>query len=200
MVSTRVCGTLSSGSNPGRHPTMQISFPKDLLVVDFESSNKDLEKAEPLQIGAVLLDKDTLEEKSFFKSFIYNDLINASPETLAINGITSEKLKDAPSQKQVAEEFLKIFGVNFTFAGWVCEKDRALFRKMMISANINPSDFDFRVYDIWVLAFTYLLKNGYNNKPNSEEMFQTFGLPARGCHDALEDCRYAADVLRKILK
>ena len=67
-----------------------ITFPKDILIVDFETSHKQLEKAEPLQIGAILLDKNTLKEKKNFKSYIYNDLINALPETLAINGITQE--------------------------------------------------------------------------------------------------------------
>jgi len=33
----------------------------------------------------------------------------------------------------------------------------------------------------------------------SEEIFQEFGAKPRGLHDALEDCRIAADVLRKIV-
>ena len=32
------------------------------------------------------------------------------------------------------------------------------------------------------------------------EMFQEFGLPPRGNHDALEDCRYASIILRKVLE
>jgi DNA polymerase III epsilon subunit-like protein len=179
---------------------MKITFPKDILIIDIESSNKDLEKAEPLQIGAVLLDKDTLKEKTSFVSYIINDLSKASPQTLEINGITLEKLNGAPSINQVTNKFVEVFGKDFIFSGWVCEKDRAIFRKMMVSSDINPSDFDFHIYDIWPIAYTYLLQRGYKGSMNSEEMFQEFGLPARGHHDALEDCRFIAIILRKILE
>lgn len=179
---------------------MSIIFPKDILIIDFESSNKDLEKAEPLQIGAVLLDKDTLKEKNSFVSYFENDLSKASSQTLKINGITLEKLEGAPSINEVTNKFIKIFGKDFIFSGWVCEKDRAIFRKMMISVNINPSDFDFHIYDIWPIAYTYLLQKGYKGSMKSEEMFQAFGLPPRGNHNALEDCRYVAIILRKILE
>jgi len=179
---------------------MSIIFPKDILIIDFESSHKELERAEPLQIGAILLDKDTLEEKGNFISYIANDLFQALPETLKVNGITLEKLAGAPDQREVAKRFIETFGKEFLFSGWVCEKDRAIFRKMMISININPSDFDYHVYDIWPIAYTYLLKQGYRGRMNSEEMFQSFGLPPRGTHNALEDCRYTATILRKIVE
>ena len=178
---------------------MNITFPKDILIVDFETSHKELEKAEPLQIGAILLDRNTLEEKNNFVSYISNDLARALPETLEINGINLKKLEGAPSQVEVVKKFIETFGKDFFFSGWVCEKDRALFRKMMISAGISPSDFDFHIYDIWPIAYTYLLQNGYKGGIKSEQMFQAFGLAPRGAHDALEDCRHVATILRKIL-
>lgn len=171
-------------------------FPKDIVVIDFETSNKELEKAEPLQIGAILLDKNTLEEKKNFVSYIVS---NSTNENININGITLEKLTDAPTQKEVAKKFIEIFGKDFIFSGWVCEKDRALFRKMMITADINPSDFNFHILDIWPLAYVHLLKQNYSGSMGSEEMFQAFGLPARANHDALEDCRYAAEILKKLI-
>jgi len=171
-------------------------FPKDIVIVDFETSHKELEKAEPLQIGAILLDKDTLEEKKSFVSYIANSSVN---ENLKINGITKEKLEGALSSSEVITTFIETFGKDFIFSGWVCEKDRALFRKMLMSANINPSDFNFHILDIWPLAYTFLLKQGYTGSMGSEEMFQAFELPPRGEHNALEDCRYAAKVLRKIV-
>jgi hypothetical protein len=42
---------------------MNIIFPKDLLIIDFESTLGDSEKTEPAQFGAILLDKSTLKEK-----------------------------------------------------------------------------------------------------------------------------------------
>jgi DNA polymerase III epsilon subunit-like protein len=32
-----------------------------------------------------------------------------------------------------------------------------------------------------------------------EEIFQAFGIKPRGLHNALEDCRIAAEVLRKVV-
>jgi hypothetical protein len=60
--------------------------------------------------------------------------------------------------------------------------------------------YDFHILDIWPIAYVHLLKNGYTGGTGSEEMFQAFGATARGLHDALEDCRIAAEVLRKIAK
>ncbi len=171
-------------------------FPKDIVIIDFETSHKELEKAEPLQIGAILLDKNTLEEKQSFVSYVANTSVN---ENIKINGINKDKLEGALSSSEVITKFVETFGKDFTFSGWVCEKDRALFRKMLISANMNPSEFDFHILDIWPIAYTHLLKQGYTGSMGSEEMFQAFGLPARGEHNALEDCRYAASVLRKII-
>jgi hypothetical protein len=77
--------------------------------------------------------------------------------------------------------------------------DMILFRKLLSSAKINFSEFDYHIYDLWPIAYTYLLEHGYQGSWRSEAMFQEFGLPPRGTHDALEDCRHEAMVLRKIL-
>ena len=177
---------------------MAIKFPKDLVIVDFEFSHRDLEKAKPLQIGALRLDSKTLAEKDSFVSYIYQDLSDALPACLQKNGINPEKLAGAPSEAEVAMKFVEQFGKDFIFCSWVAEADRALFRKLMISAGINPSEFDYHVYDLWPVVYTYLLGRGYEGSMRSDEMFEAFGLSERGEHDALEDCRYAASVLGQI--
>ena len=45
-----------------------MKFPKDILIIDFEGLK------EPVQVGAILLDKDTLEERDSYSSYIFTDL------------------------------------------------------------------------------------------------------------------------------
>lgn len=178
---------------------MDIIFPKDILIIDFESSLGDSEKTEPVQFGAVLLDKSTLEEKKNFVSFIQTDLSNVPPERVIEKGYDSKKIINAPTTAEVARKFIKQFGKDYFISSWAANLDMILFRKLISSAEINFSEFDYHVYDLWPVAFTYLLKKGYKGSWRSEAMFQEFGLPSRNIHNALEDCRHAAQVLRKII-
>ncbi len=178
---------------------MAISYPKDILIIDFESSNSDIEKTKPLQIGAILLDRETLEEKRSFVSYINVDLSDVATERLEKKEIKPEDLINAPTSSEVARRFIETFGKDFLLASWAANLDMTLFRKLMLSAGIPWSDFDYHIYDLWPVAYTYLLKRGYVGSIRSEPIFQEFGLPSRGAHDALEDCRHAAEILRKIV-
>jgi len=178
----------------------EITFPKDILIIDFESSLGDSENTEPVQLGAILLDKTTLEEKKSFTSFIKTDLSLIPPGRLKEKGYIPEKINNAPTASDVAKKFIEQFGRNFFISSWAAGLDRILFRKLMSSAGIHYSEFDYHIYDLWPVAYTYLLQNGYTGSWRSEAMFQEFGLPSRGMHDALDDCRHAAQVLRKIVK
>ncbi len=179
---------------------MSITFPKDLLIIDFESSHGgDHPSNQPVQIGAVLLDGKTLDEKKAYSSFIHAEMAGVSPDWIAKKGYDLAVIAEAPDAAQVAKELVETFGKEFFLTSWVAGMDRELFRDMMKRAGFSIKDFDFHVYDLWPVAYTYLLEQGYKGGVGSEEMFQAFGLPSRGTHDALEDCRHEAEVLRKII-
>lgn len=174
-----------------------MKFHKDILVIDFEGVKK------PVQIGSILLDKETLEEKDSFSSYIYADLEGyISPKS----GITQEVINDAPKQAEVGKMVFDKFGSDIFVASFVQNMDINHFQTLLSAAGIDflesKTDFkkyDFHILDIWPIAYIHLLKIGYQGGIGSEEMFQAFGAKARGFHDALEDCRIAADVLRKIV-
>lgn len=170
-----------------------MKFPKDILIIDFEG------KSEPTQVGALLLDKDTLAEKDSFVSFIYRDF-QGEDRSKSVSGITQETLDNAPSQAEVGKMLFDKFGTDILIGSWVDTLDIDHFRKIMKAAGIDWYDYDYHVLDIWPAAYIYLLKQGYAGGIRSEEMFREFGAKPRGLHDALEDCRIAADVLRKIIK
>jgi len=177
-----------------------MKFVKDILLIDFETTNIDPEKAKPLQIAAVLLDKEDLKEKNSFSSFIKQDLSDASPQALKVNGITPEKLIGALSQNEVINQFIEKFGSDVLLSSWVQYLDRAMLHKMIKDANLDPKFYDYYHYlDIWPLGYAYLTKQGYKGGITSDEMFSAFEVPPRGTHDALEDCLITADILRKIM-
>ncbi len=174
-----------------------MKFSKDILVIDFEGVRH------PVQVGAVLLDKETLEEKDNFLSYIYADL---GEKIVKKSGITQETINDAPRPEEIGKMLYEKFGSNVFIGSWVQSLDISHFANLMSKANIdftegpiNFSKYDFHVLDIWPAAYIHALKNGYTGGVGSEELFQYFGAKPRDLHNALEDCRIAADVLRKII-
>lgn len=168
-----------------------MKFPKDILVIDFEGIE------EPVQIGALLLDKSTLEEKDSFTSYIWADLGGKAKKK---SGISQETLEGAPDQAEVGQKVFNRFGADVLLASWVANSDMKNFEKIIRAAGIDCFiAYDYHVLDIWSAAYIHLLKRGYNGSVRSEEIFQEFGAQPRGLHNALEDCRIAADVLRQIV-
>ena len=166
-----------------------MKFIKDILVIDFEGSK------EPTQIGAVLLDKETLCEKESFLSFIFTDLEGFVSPT---SGITQEMLHNAPSQAKVGQMIYEKFGTNVLIACWVQDLDIRNFKKIITAAGKSFSEYDYHIVDIWSPAYLFCLKNGYTGGIRSEEMFHYFGAQSRTFHNALDDARIAAEILRKI--
>ena len=166
-----------------------MKFPKDILVIDFEGF------PDPVQMGAALLDKESLAEKDNFVSYIYTDL---EGKTMKRSGITQEMLIGAPTQAEVGSMIYEKFGTNILLASWVDTLDITHFQKIISQIGRGWKDYDYHVLDIWPAAYLHLLKREYAGGMGSEEMFQAFGLAPRGLHNALEDCRIAADVLRKL--
>jgi|SRR3989338_4342077 len=181
-------------------------FSKDLLIIDLETTGLDLDKHEIIQIAAVLLDRKTLKEKASFSSFVKpKDWDKRDPEAMAVNKISFSALKGAPTLAQVVKKFNKEFKasevitanyggiLDFTFL-------RAAYKK-----NGLRYPFDYHVFNIWPLCYSYIAQNG---KFTSKKKFPGFGLEdlakkfklSAQTHNALDDCRLEAEVLRKIIK
>lgn len=182
-------------------------FNKDLLIVDVEATGVDFNKHELIELGAVLLDKKTLKEKKSFQSFVkptrWND---RDPEAMAVNNITWDALKKAPSLKTVLQRFQKTFGTDVIIAPYGTILDTALLRVCYKESNMSY-DFDYHVYDIWPLAYTYMAKHKLLLDKTRfsgfglEDVAHHFKIPALpGRHTALADCRLEAAVLRKLIK
>ena len=173
-------------------------FSKDILLIDFETTGLDLEKSLPIQLGAVLLDKTGLEEKDSFLSLINQDVSDMSEESVKIHGITQEVLNGAPKKEDVILEFLSKFGTEVYLASWNEMLDHKMLSKTLNSIGKDVYEYDYHYLDVWSLAYLNVVKQGRGDIIRSEATFEYFDLPKRGKHDALEDCRHTAEVLRKV--
>jgi DNA polymerase III epsilon subunit-like protein len=178
-----------------------MNFAKDILLIDFETTGINPEICEPLQLSAVLLDRQTLEEKQSFSSYIQADLTKALLQALVINGITKEMLVGAPTKAEVAKAFVDTFGYDVLLASWVEYLDRRMLKKTMDAAGMDVNNYDYHFFDLWPIAYAKMATQpDFNGSYKSDDLFRAFGMPQRASHDALEDCRFEAEVLRKLLK
>lgn len=183
-----------------------MDFKKDLLLVDLETTGLDASKQEIIQLAAVLLDKKTLKEKESFSSFVKPTAWKKrNLESMAVNRISRDQLKDAPSLKKVISNFITLFGHNVILAhyGGPVDTDflRAAFKKLS-----KKFLFDYHYFNIWGVFFTYLALKGElkNNQRFTgftlEDFMSRFKIKSSKRHDALEDCRIEAEILRQVIK
>lgn len=186
-----------------------MDFNKDILLIDTEFTGFDLNKHEILQIAAVLLDKKNLKEKKHFNSFIKPDpkrWKHRSPAAMAVNRITMEQLKKAPSLKTVIRKFDKTFGHNVIQAFYVGYNDKRFLMESYRRAGLKWK-FDYHYFELWGLFYPFL---AVKNKLNNIKDFAGFGIESllkifkikqpENLHDALTDCRVEAEILRKVIK
>lgn len=176
-----------------------MRFKKDILMIDFETTDGRPPMAKPIQLAAVLLDKDTLKEKNTFSSYIQQDLTGSDPRSLQIHGITQDQLDDAPSQNEVMQKFLDEFGTDVFLSCWTTALDTRMLENMMEAIGHTFMEYNYHFLDLWPLAYVHCVKQNKGELFNSIAIFKEFGLPDRGNHDALEDCRHTAEVLRKLV-
>ena len=81
-------------------------FNHDILLLDIEATGLDVTRHEIIQLAAILLDKKTLKEKKNFSSYAKpKKWENREPEAMAVNGISWDSLKNAPSLTTVLKKF-----------------------------------------------------------------------------------------------
>jgi DNA polymerase III epsilon subunit-like protein len=177
-----------------------------VLLFDFESTGFVTDKhgdvvdpGEPTQLGAVLLNAKTLTEEVTFLSDIRANPDKLDPWVLENTDITTERVANAPSPEMVAKSFIKKFGTEVYLASWNVAFDRAWLDMLMQSIGRHGSMYDYHHLDAWSLAYTYLCRHGRPEIIRSEDTFRAFGQTARSVHNALDDCRRTAEVLRAVV-
>ncbi len=183
-----------------------MNFNKDILLIDLEMTGLDSSKHEIIQLAAVLLDKKTLKEKEIFNTFIRpSKWANRDPESMKVNKIVLDSVKDAPSLKKVIGDFDQLFGHNVVLAYYGGPADMDFLRAAYKKTG-KKFLFDYHYFNLWGLFFSYLAaKNKLKNSKkfagfSLDDFMKEFKLKSLQRHDALEDCRIEAEVLRRIIK
>lgn len=181
-------------------------FSKDILLIDLEATGVNFTKHEVIQVAAVLLDRKTLKEKKAFVSYVRPKAWKSrDPKAMEVNKITLATLKDAPLPKVVAKQFLEAFPADSVIlANYGGVFDINFLRRMIESSGFAYA-YDHHIFNLWPLMYVYIAKHGkFTNKHKFakfglEEFIKMFKLDIQS-HDALEDCRLEAEILRRILK
>lgn len=184
-----------------------MNFKRDILLIDEETTGLDPERHEIIQLAAVLLDRRTLEEKGTFSSYVSpRRWERRQTEAMAINRITRDRLKGAPSLESVVREFDRRFDPRtLVLASYVSFNDIAFLKGAYRSCRL-PWRFDHHVFDLWGLFYAYRAL-GDRLRPSGryfagfglESLKKELGIRSGKLHDALTDCRVEAEVLRRVM-
>lgn len=186
-------------------------FARDLLLIDYETTGTSvLAGHEPVQLGAVRLDRETLAETASFVSLV-RPLApeRADPEAMAIHGIPLERLAGAPDaaavvrgleaavfiERERARPWRTVFlaAHNATF-------DRAFHELLLERAGLDPDRHGHRWYDTWTaaLALGDALALDLPSSASLDALCRRFAIPRDEPHDALADARATGAVLRAL--
>lgn len=182
---------------------MKHDFNSDLLLLDLETTGSDPNRHEIVEIGAILLDCGTLDEKAAFESRVRpTHFERADPTALRIHGLTEQDLEYAPSSDEVLSAFVKTFGLNYALCGWNIGFDTAFLRQYFDQAGRIEefNQLDYHRLDLWSALQLSWVSGKFPVEPRSlTDVCSWLGINRRQKHNALEDARIAAQVLRHIV-
>lgn len=194
-----------------------INFNDNLLcVLDVETTGREPDYHEIVQIAILPLDPVSLEPHSFYKPFVRtlcpDHPARAESEAMAVHKIPWDVLYQSPSQDQTREDLVdwfeslelgqpkrliplcqnSPFDIGFTKYWMGIEMHAEVFYRrgrdtMYLAAAIN----DARSFSGEPVPFKYV---------GLKDLADYFGIPLVGHHDALADCLVTAKIYRELLK
>jgi DNA polymerase-3 subunit alpha (Gram-positive type) len=184
--------------------TLASPFPKNLLVLDLETTGADPALHSTIDIGAVLLERSTLNELRSWSALIKRQETNETEAyAMALHGHSMEELQNARDPKEAVGEFLNVFGTDYILTGWNIGFDvqffRALLRRTGYIGAFN--EIDYHRLDVWSNA-QFLRSIGWLKSDISSLtcLCKDLELPRSQCHTGLEDARLTATVLRRLVE
>ena len=176
-----------------------MKFARDILFIDFETTGNNPDKDFPLQLSAVLLDKDNLLEKNYFNSYIRHTFSQSSNDRIVQTlGIQKEIWMKSPGQKEVLEKFNKTFSYNVTIA--THNITNILFLQDLHKRCKISYEYDYHIIELWTLGYLYLSKMNIKKIPTAETMGFYLKLQRQRENDSLANVRFLAEIFRKLVK
>ncbi len=176
-----------------------MKFARDILLISIEATGPNPEKDFPLQIGAVLLDKDNLLEKAYFNSYIRFPFSQATNfHIVQTLGISKEQWINSPNVKTVLADFISKFPYNVTIATHNTINVNFLQRAFKLAD--MPYEYDYHIMEIWTLGYFYLSKLNSRKIPTAETLGQYFNIRREKEHDAFANCRFMEEIFKQLVK
>ena len=174
-----------------------MRFARDLLLIEIETTGPSPEKDFPIQLAAILLDRDNLLEKLAFNTYIKHPFSQTTNDRIVQTlGIPKELWMRAPNMKTVVTEFKATFQYNVTLASQNIMNIN--FLQEAFKRTGTPYEFDYHILELWTVGYLYTAKQNIKKLPTAETIAELFKLSREKEHDALATARFHADILRKL--
>jgi DNA polymerase III epsilon subunit-like protein len=189
----------------------QKSYPAEIVVLGSRALQRTGEAGSPVQLGAVRLDRRTLEETASFTSLIRPENIDeVEGKSLRGTGISLDQLRDAPAPDEVVDGFEEaIFSSGESRPR---SRDRVLLaaadsctalghlQRLLERAGMDRGRYGDLTLDLGSLALQAQGVMGLRTPSRSNDLdtqLAAFGLPRPAKRDALEEARLTAEVFRR---
>jgi DNA polymerase III epsilon subunit-like protein len=172
--------------------------PHYIAITDFEFTGLDPMRHEIIEIGLIVVDSVTLEEKRHFESKVEPEHIDtASPESLSVAGYKPEAWKNALSLKHALSAYIERVD-NALFASWCTPYDWIFFLEALKKTNLkNP--FGHRTLDLFSVAYEKMKHSMESPKMSLSGLSQHFGIPKEPMpHRAMNGAATALAVYKKL--
>ena len=126
-------------------------YPKNYVVLDFETTGLDLNNDEVIEIGAIKIRNGKYTGEKINMLCNPNKPIN--PEASKVNHITNEMLQDCPTTKEAITKLLKFIG-DLPICGWNVTGFDAKFLKRYLIEYLNKP-FTNKEYDSRIFAHQF---------------------------------------------
>ena len=168
---------------------------KDILVIDVETTGIDPMSDTLVQLAALILDKKTLDVCREFSMFIRPET-KISESAKATHGLEEKALRHAEKSCTVLKKFQNFAPPTALLSGHNVSFDVSFLKSSYARCNLT-FPFDYHTIDIWSIAFFILGASGIKLETYSLSVLANyFGIPRREKHDALEDVRVSARILK----
>jgi DNA polymerase-3 subunit epsilon len=173
-----------------------------ICFIDFETTGIDIFRDEPIDFGAVLVDNDLKPIKEFSSKIALQKNVYFTKRAFNIHNITEEDLIEAPSQKQVLDNFFEEFGTNYRLGGWNISFDVSFLRKMCNKNGmmVNFNKINHRHIDTQTLGFLINELNLIAESNNSlNDWINYFGYNRMQNHSAIDDAKLTYKVYKELV-
>lgn len=173
-----------------------------ICFIDFETTGVDAFRDYPLEIGAVLVDKDLNVKKEFHSFINLREDLEISDKAFEIHKLGKSFLLDKPGSDKVISNFFETLGTEYRLAGWNISFDVVFLRKMAHDNGMTEifNKLNYRHLDVQSISYYYRkLKGLKEGRGSLDDMCELLQINRGKVHNALEDAKITFEIYKKIM-